>query len=145
VHAEFGFVPVPTEVAFLVANTNVAHSLVDSPYAKRRESCDRVAAAMALRWPKRKITHLRDVSDLGDAEAMKMLNALREVRTNEREPHDGDSLVCLPSWLARWPRHARSHARRAAPRVQDGAVSSEDYDRAHHGLLEVCRDDVSHT
>ena len=76
-HADFGYVPVPRDVTFLIANTNVAHSLADSPYAKRRESCDRVAAAMRARWPERKVRFLRDASDLGDDEAMRMLDALR--------------------------------------------------------------------
>lgn len=31
------------DVDFLLLNTNVKHSLVDSPYSKRRESCERVA------------------------------------------------------------------------------------------------------
>ena len=60
VHSEFGYVPVPRDVTFLIANTNVAHSLADSPYAKRRESCDRVAAAMRARWPERDVRFARD-------------------------------------------------------------------------------------
>ena len=59
-HSEFGYVPVPRDVTFLIANTNVAHSLADSPYAKRRESCDRVAAAMRARWPERDVRFARD-------------------------------------------------------------------------------------
>jgi len=56
--------------AFVVLNTMVAHSLPDSPYAKRRESCERAAAAMAARWPERKITHLRDAADRDEGPAM---------------------------------------------------------------------------
>ena len=59
--------------AFVVLNTMVAHSLPDSPYAKRRASCEAVARAMAERWPERAITHLRDASDLGDAQGLKMV------------------------------------------------------------------------
>jgi len=62
--------------AFVVFNTMVAHALPDSPYAKRRASCERVAAAMASRWPERRVTHLRDASDLGDAQGLAMVDAL---------------------------------------------------------------------
>jgi len=44
----------------IIANTNVAHSLVDSPYNKRRVSCEAAAAAMAKANPDAGITHLRD-------------------------------------------------------------------------------------
>jgi len=57
------------EVRFLVINTNVKHSLADSPYAKRREACERVAALAG-------VPMLRDLSDLGDAAALQKLDEL---------------------------------------------------------------------
>ncbi|KAJ8600131.1 hypothetical protein CTAYLR_003466 [Chrysophaeum taylorii] len=46
-------------VDLLVLNTNVEHDLRDSPYAERREACERVARAA-------EVAHLRDLSDEGD-------------------------------------------------------------------------------
>ena len=43
---------------------------VQRRYARRRESCERAAAAMAARWPERKITHLRDAADRDEGPAM---------------------------------------------------------------------------
>mmetsp|Transcript_32624 Transcript_32624/g.109879 ORF Transcript_32624/g.109879 Transcript_32624/m.109879 type:complete len:282 (-) Transcript_32624:1172-2017(-) len=67
-------------VVFLVANTHVTHSLVDSAYSKRRASCEGVCKAMASRWPERSITHLRDASDLGDAVGLDMIRQLLEAQ-----------------------------------------------------------------
>lgn len=50
-------------VEALVLNTNVKHDLRDSPYAKRREACERVARAAGVAF-------LRDLSDRGDAVAV---------------------------------------------------------------------------
>mmetsp|Transcript_4556 Transcript_4556/g.15167 ORF Transcript_4556/g.15167 Transcript_4556/m.15167 type:complete len:448 (-) Transcript_4556:3061-4404(-) len=71
-------VPFPAEkdAGYLIINTNVKHSLVDSPYAKRREACERVAKKAALKFPASKITHLRDLSDLGADEGLALLGQL---------------------------------------------------------------------
>ena len=64
------------EVRFLIINTNVKHSLADSPYTKRRESCERVALEAARQFPDLKITHLRDLSDLGKEKGLDILKQL---------------------------------------------------------------------
>ncbi|MCK7514725.1 MAG: hypothetical protein MZV70_69145 [Desulfobacterales bacterium] len=40
-------VPLPEGLAFMVANTEVKHTLVDSEYNERRERCEQAAAAFA--------------------------------------------------------------------------------------------------
>ena len=72
------FMPLPEgeKLGFLIINTNVKHSLVDSPYAKRRASCERVASVAATQFPDLKITHLRDLSDLGKDRGLGILRQL---------------------------------------------------------------------
>mmetsp|Transcript_21854 Transcript_21854/g.28316 ORF Transcript_21854/g.28316 Transcript_21854/m.28316 type:complete len:460 (+) Transcript_21854:26-1405(+) len=60
----------PASLSFVIINTNVKHSLVDSPYAQRRQACERVAA-------KAKVSHLRDLSDMNDNDkALQILQSL---------------------------------------------------------------------
>lgn len=53
-------IPVPGHYAFVVANSMVKHNLVDSEYNSRRISCEKVAEAMAAKYPG--VKALRDVS-----------------------------------------------------------------------------------
>jgi len=80
-HPQFTSVVLPKNVQILIANTNVKHELVGSPYNERRESCERAVKFIQqyLEQPdtrettehekevkaaakKKKVTHLRDVS-----------------------------------------------------------------------------------
>jgi len=79
-HTKYKHVPLPKNLAMLVANTNVKHELVGSPYNERRSSCERAVEYVQgyLNSPdneetteeekelkkkyKGKVTHLRDVS-----------------------------------------------------------------------------------
>jgi galactokinase len=80
-HPQFSDVVLPKQVAILIANTNVKHELVGSPYNERRESCERAVKFIQeyLSHPdssihhayekevraaakKKGVTHLRDVS-----------------------------------------------------------------------------------
>lgn len=57
----YAAVAIPPSLALIVANTNVKHDLVGTPYNDRRSTCERVAAKAAKHFPDRNITHLRDV------------------------------------------------------------------------------------
>jgi len=50
----------PSNLSLIIANTNVKHELVNSPYNRRRASCERAAAAINKVFPYKKVTHLRD-------------------------------------------------------------------------------------
>ncbi len=54
-------VPLPAGLAFMVANTEVKHTLVDSEYNERRERCEQAAAAFARILGPR-VKALRDVT-----------------------------------------------------------------------------------
>jgi galactokinase len=54
-------VPLGAQACFLVCNTAVKHSLVESEYNERRERCEQAAHFFASALPHR-VTHLRDVS-----------------------------------------------------------------------------------
>jgi len=76
---EFNHIPLPSNMAMLIANTNVKHELVGSPYNERRSSCERAVKFVQeyLKAPKKSdtteeeqkykesqtqtVTHLRDV------------------------------------------------------------------------------------
>lgn len=62
IHPKFGQVKLPSNLVLIVANTNVKHDLVGTPYNDRRAACERAAAAIAKLHPTKKITHLRDVT-----------------------------------------------------------------------------------
>lgn len=58
---EVSAVPLPDGLAFMVADTGVKHTLVDSEYNERRERCEQAAAALARILGPR-VKALRDVS-----------------------------------------------------------------------------------
>jgi len=58
---EVELVPLPGTVAFMIANTEVKHTLVDSEYNERRERCEQAALAFARILGPR-IKALRDVT-----------------------------------------------------------------------------------
>lgn len=58
---EVSAVPLPDGLAFMVADTGVKHTLVDSEYNERRERCEQAAAALARILGPR-VKTLRDVS-----------------------------------------------------------------------------------
>lgn len=70
IHPKFGQIELPNNLVLIVANTNVKHDLVGTPYNDRRAACERAAAAIAKEYPDKKITHLRDTN-------MDMLNATK--------------------------------------------------------------------
>ena len=59
-HTYFDFNP--KEYRLVLLNTGVKHVLVGSPYNERRESCERVAEAIAARYPQENIKLLCDCS-----------------------------------------------------------------------------------
>lgn len=61
IHPDYHHIPLPSNLTLIIANTNVKHELVNSPYNQRRASCERAAAAVAKVFPFKKVTHLRDV------------------------------------------------------------------------------------
>lgn len=54
-------VPLPQDVAFMIADTGVKHTLVDSEYNERRQRCEQAASAFARILGPR-VTALRDVT-----------------------------------------------------------------------------------
>lgn len=72
IHPDYHHIPLPSNLAIVIANTNVKHDLVGTPYNDRRASCERAAAAIQRKYPERKITHLRD-ADMDMLEAAKDL------------------------------------------------------------------------
>lgn len=62
VHSQYGHIPIPENLCLIVANTNVKHDLVGTPYNDRRRSCEQAALAVQKNYPEKKITHLRDVT-----------------------------------------------------------------------------------
>lgn len=60
-----------TGVDLVIFNTNVKHELRDSPYAKRRDACERVARAAGVPF-------LRDLSERGNEAALRTLDSLRD-------------------------------------------------------------------
>lgn len=61
-HPDFTNIPFPKGVTILIANTNVKHDLVGTPYNDRRASCEEAAAAIAKAFPGKNVTHLRDAN-----------------------------------------------------------------------------------
>jgi len=59
-HPDYTHIPIPSNLSIIIANTNVKHELVNSPYNRRRASCERAAAAINKVFPFRNVTHLRD-------------------------------------------------------------------------------------
>ena len=113
--------------AFVVLNTMVAHSLPDSPYAKRRESCERVAALLAANRPG--WTHLRDASDLGTDAAVSLVDGLEASGRCSAED-------------ARRARHGvaennRVRAAAAALRARDWAALGSLMSEAHASLRDL--------
>lgn len=71
IHPDYHHIPLPANLTLLVANTNVKHDLVGTPYNDRRASCERAAAGIQATFPSRKVTHLRDAD-------MKMLEESKD-------------------------------------------------------------------
>jgi len=60
IHPKYYHLPLPKDLTLLVANTNVKHDLVGTPYNDRRRECERAASVLAKAYPDKRITHLRD-------------------------------------------------------------------------------------
>lgn len=76
VHPDFDHIPLPSDLSLIIANTNVKHDLVGTPYNDRRAACERAAAAVQKLHSSKKITHLRDVT-------MKMLDGAKSTMDAE--------------------------------------------------------------
>lgn len=64
IHPDYHHLKLPSNLTLIIANTNVKHELVNSPYNQRRASCERAAAAIDKVFPFKKVTHLRDADRL---------------------------------------------------------------------------------
>jgi galactokinase len=70
------FDPAAADLAVLVVDTRVAHSLADGEYGRRRAACEQATAILGLRW-------LRDLSIEQLPNALARLDSDTELRTDE--------------------------------------------------------------